>query len=216
MELKLLTLFILLLNLVSCGNSTKFKEDPFTGFQGQFPVEALSFEEIRKNIMQPHCIQCHGNYSNYTTVFKDKDKILSAVLSGRMPKNAPSLGDELKGLLQSWIQAGAPEGARGGDGDEEPKLVATWDSLNRVVFSGKCVLCHNPNGQASFLDLSTRQKFFEKREELLNNFENAQESYLIEVITDPDEPMPPVWSGMERLSEEEVEKIIEWIEKGLP
>jgi mono/diheme cytochrome c family protein len=212
--MKLLLTMTLTCLIVSCGNSTEFKEDPFPGFQGQFPVESLNFASIKNSILKPHCIQCHGNYESYESVFNDREEILSAVLQGRMPKNAAALEDELKGLLQGWVRAGAPLG----QSEEEPEvgLEATWESLNREVFAGKCVLCHNPDGQASFLDLSTRQSFFDKREELLNNFENVEESYLIEVITDPDEPMPPSWSGLDRLSEDEVKTIIEWIEKGLP
>ena len=71
-------------------------------------------------------------------------------------------------------------------------------------------------GKQSFLDLSTRQKFFDRRHDLLNNFEDVENSYLIEVITDPDEPMPPPYSNIERLNEEEVKTLIDWIKKGLP
>ena len=68
----------------------------------------------------------------------------------------------------------------------------------------------------NFLDLSTRQNFFDQRHNLLNNFEDVENSYLIEIITDPEEPMPPTWSNIERLNEEEVKTLIEWIKKGLP
>lgn len=140
---------------------------------------------------------------------------MDAVLKGRMPKNAAPLNDNLKGLLNTWVTSGAPRGGQN-TSPVGTKLVATWESLSRKVFFPKCVQCHNPNGQASFLDLSTRQKFFDQRDDLLNNFEDVETSYLIEVVTDPDEPMPPSDSNIERLNKEEINTLIEWIKKGLP
>lgn len=210
----LLGIFTLIL-LTSCGNSVEFKESPIPEFRGTFPVTALTFENINNQILKPNCIQCHAGYSDYETVFSERENILDAVLKGRMPKNAPALDDDLKALLNAWVKEGAPAG--GGNTAPVPtKLVATWESLSKKVIFPKCVQCHNPNGQASFLDLSTRQKFFDQRHDLLNNFEDVENSYLIEVITDPDEPMPPEYSNIERLNEEEVKTLIEWIKKGLP
>jgi uncharacterized membrane protein len=201
--------------LISCGNSVEFKENFIPNFRGAFPATALNFENISKKIIEPHCLKCHPGYDDYQTIFNQKDSILDAVLSGRMPKNAPALDNNLKGLLSSWVRQGAPLG-RGVSQPVPIGLEATWESVSKRIIFPKCVQCHNPEGQASFLDLSTRQKFFEQREDLLNNFQDAQNSYFIEVITDPEEPMPPVWSNIERLKEEEVKVLIEWIEKGLP
>lgn len=80
----------------------------------------------------------------------------------------------------------------------------------------KCIQCHNPDGIAGFLDLSSRQKFFEQRHELLNNFEDVESNHLVKAITGPEASMPPTWSGIEQLNEEEVKTLIEWIKKGLP
>lgn len=203
-----------LLSLVACGNSIELKESPPDFTSGDFPLSQLTFEQIDKQIMQTSCVQCHGAYGDYETVFNEREKILSAVLENRMPKNAPALNDELKQLLAAWVQIGAPQGANNNTGPTQ--LEPTWESLSLKVFFPKCVQCHNPNGQASFLDLSTRQKFFEQRVDLLNNFEDVENSYLFEVLNDPEEPMPPIWSGIEVLSEQEKSVLKEWIEKGLP
>lgn len=227
---KLLLSVFSTLTLVSCGNSFEFKEGPADDFTGRFNFSAseLTFENISKRILNnkinnsKSCNECHIGYKDYSFVASEseREKILSAVLEERMPKNQPALSDELKALLTAWVDAGAPldDGTTNTQPIEpiEEELEATWASLSREVFFPKCVQCHNPNGQAKFLDLSTRQKFFEQRKELLNNLENAESSFLIEVITDPVEPMPPVSSGLERLTDEEVKIVIEWIEKGLP
>ena len=79
----------------------------------------------------------------------------------------------LKQLVSEWVNGGAPLGVPGGQ-DGEVDLKPTWVSLSKKVFFPKCVMCHNPRGEASFLDLSDRQKFFENRVELLNNFEDVR------------------------------------------
>ncbi len=203
---------------ISCGNSTEFKESPIPQIQRNTPSPVTpTFSDIEERVLKPNCIQCHAGYSDYQVVFSGKEKILEAVLKGTMPKNAPALNNELKSLLNDWVSAGAP--FEDDDGEDPPapiELAPTWESLSKNVIFPKCVQCHNPNGQASFLDLSTRQKFFEQRVDYLNNFEDVANSYLLEVINDPDEPMPPVWSNIERLNEKEVKALIEWIENGLP
>ena len=213
--LKKIIIFFTFVQFVSCGNKTEFKEEIPTFTSIRIPLSELSFEKVNTALFQSSCVQCHPGYSDYDTVFNEREKILNAVIENRMPKNAPAASDAQKSLLQAWVRAGAPFG----QGDNRPDpivLEPSWESLSKLVFFPKCVQCHNPNGQASFMDLSDRQKFFEQREYLLNNFENVEESYLIEILRDPQEPMPPEWSDIERLSEKEVEVIIDWIQQGLP
>jgi hypothetical protein len=213
--MKQLLLYISLLSLVACGNSFELKEEQEDFTSGDFPLTNLNFETINREIMQKSCVKCHKAYGNYDAVFQDRQKIRNSILQNRMPKNAPALSDELKTMIATWVGIGAPRG--GTNGNEPPKeLEPTWESLSIKLFFPKCVQCHNPGGQASFLDISTRQKFWEQRVELLNNFEDVENSYLFEVINDPDEPMPPAFSGIGILSENEKAIIKEWIEKGLP
>jgi hypothetical protein len=213
--MKTFLILTLLVIFTSCGNSLEFKESPIPPNIGQFKGIAISFDNIKEKILGPQCIQCHVAYNDYQIVFSDKDKILNAVLKGTMPKNAPALSDDLKSLLSAWVRSGAPLG-----GGKEPlpptELEPTWDSLSKKVFFPKCVQCHNPNGQAKFMDLSTRQRFFEERDYLLNNFEDVENSFLVEILRDTEEPMPPRYSNLEMLSEEEVKVIIKWVENGLP
>ena len=83
------------------------------------------------------------------------------------------------------------------------------------VFFPKCVRCHNLDGQASFLPLDSYQSFLDNKDYLLNGFEDAKNSYLVQIITDPEEPMPPLWSNIERLNENEINVVVEWIKKDL-
>lgn len=213
--MKKIILYLGLMSLIACGNSIEFKEEPGDFTSGDFPLTDLNFAKINADIMQTSCVKCHKAYGDYETVFNERNKILSAVLENRMPKNAPALNDELKGLLAAWVNIGAPLGSGGNDSGTR-ELEPTWESLSIKIFFPKCVQCHNPDGQASFLDLSTRQSFFDNRNDLLNNFEDVENSYLFEVLNDPDEPMPPAFSGIGVLSEQEKAVIKEWVEKGLP
>lgn len=206
---------ILTFLITACGNSTEFKESPIPRISGGFALESLTFKNIREQILEPHCLKCHLGYKEYEVVFDQKEAILEAIIQGRMPKNSSALDDQLKGLIIAWVGQGAPLGT-GNIPPGQSKLEPTWDSLSKKIIFPKCVQCHNPQGQASFLDLSTRQKFFEQRDELLNNFDDVENSYLIEVLTDPDEPMPPQWANIERLKDREIKVLIEWIKQGLP
>lgn len=213
-------ILVLLFILTSCGNYTETKgvlEDTFSR-NLDAPID---FKTINEAIIQPHCITCHQQYATYEGVKNEANNILNAVNSNRMPKNAAPLSSAKKQLLAMWVAAGAPQGGENPTPPPNDKLEATWVSLSAKVFFPKCLVCHNPQGQAKFLDLSSRQAFFEQRNrdfggETLLDFDHPSESYLLTVITDPDEPMPPVWSNLELLKPQEIEVIIEWIKKGLP
>lgn len=234
--MRFLMTVLIMIFLTSCSDYTEIKEGILSNSPGGFtpvtpgtpdtPKSLVDFAQIKKTIIDTSCIQCHLGYSNYQTVRGDVDNILSQVLTNRMPKNASPINDELKALLQEWVNDGAPEFVVSSDNNDSDipdstpqlpsELEATWESLSTNIIFPKCVSCHNANGQASFLPLSTRQDFFDGRDYLLNNFQDARSSYLIEVITDPEEPMPPLWAPFEQLTEEEVDILVEWIEKGLP
>lgn len=210
--------FSIFLLLVGCHNFFPEKEGlEFESVQVQpvFANNEINFKNITDKVITPHCLSCHPNYSQYSSVVSEKKKILNSIKMGRMPKDATRLEQDLVDLVEAWIEAGAPFDSQG----EEPKpipLAATWESVSQNIIFPKCVRCHNPDGQASFLSLNTHKDFKDNADYLFNNFDDIDSSYFMEVITDPDEPMPPVWSGIQRLSDEEVKVIREWIKLKLP
>lgn len=102
------------------------------------------------------------------------------------------------------------------------ELKPEWKAVAALILLPKCSGCHNPDGSAKFLDLSTRQAIFKDRNRVfasgrkLADLENPENSYLLEVINDPLEPMPPKSSKIPRLNQDEVQVIGEWIQLGLP
>ncbi len=218
-----LTGFVLMLLLASCGNYSN--ETPFKVREIELSEVELDFATIKSAILTPHCIACHSQYNSYAGTKREISRMISVVNNNRMPKNAPALSSNLKSLLDAWAERGAPEFA-GQDPSEPPPVVLTpdWKSIAENIIVPKCVVCHNPQGQAKFLDLSSRQVIFDARNELfgddqkLIDLDAPENSYLISVITDEFEPMPPPppISNFGRLSAEEVSVLTKWIELGLP
>lgn len=210
-----LSLILCLFSLFGCGNYTEFKEDPSGSFRGISPSRELTFQEVKTEVFERSCTQCHSAYSEYDAVKSNLDAIVASVRSDRMPQNGP-LTDEQKGLLFSWLAAGALEGDT--QADQPPvakKLEATYESINRFVIGRKCVACHSPSGQVPWVDLSTREAIWKQRSFLLD-FESPEMSYMIGIIEDEFEPMPPLTSPFEQVTEEEVAVLKEWIRLGLP
>lgn len=234
MKIMSLVLALALLLLLGCSGNYQNKLPeiislPNSG-QNQKPApvgSVLSFDTIKRSIFEPSCIKCHQNYNFYDSVKQDINSIVQTIETDRMPKNGPALTVEQKKLLADWVASGAPNIVSDGDGNKptEPvpdeTLAPNWNSLSRKIFFARCTTCHSSSGEAKFLDLSSRQKVFESYNKMfegkpLINFEKPSESYLLEVIQDPDEPMPPKKSNFKQLDKAEVDVLTEWIRLGLP
>lgn len=211
-----LKLFGLALTLSGCGNYEEFKEDPSNLFTRVAPSQSVTFNQVNEQVLTPRCIQCHPGYDDYNTVSANLQKIAGSIASDRMPQNGP-LEPELKNLILGWIAAGAPQGnvAPIKPDPADDTLNATYNSIAKNLFGKKCVVCHNPQGQVPFLSLASREAIWEQRDYLLD-FEKPEDSYILEVIQDPSEPMPPLESPFEQVTEEEINILKEWIGKGMP
>lgn len=209
--MKTIVLILAGLVLSSCGDRTPLQ---FQEQKDATLTSEIDFVSVKKIIIGPKCVSCHRQYDTYSGVTADLDKIMSAVESERMPKNSKPLSDTQKEFLRKWVALGAPAGEQS-QPDDNGELKATWTSLSAKVFGSKCIQCHNPAGEAKFLDLSSREAIWKEREKLFN-FDDPAASYFITVISDPEEPMPPVWSGLPRLEEKEIEVLKKWIGEGLP
>ena len=231
MKIKILVLIPSIFLLSSCGSYFQKKDQGNPSIpspdQKLDQGSGIAFEIVKKNIFEPSCIKCHQNYSFYDSVKQDLNSIVQNIETDRMPKNASPLTGEQKKLLAEWVTDGAKNTVATDDKPKpvEPvpddKLVPSWTSLSRKIFFARCTTCHSPNGEAKFLDLSTRQKIYEASSrkfegKVLLNFEKPEESYMLNVIQDPVEPMPPIKSKLQQLSKSEIEVLTEWIRLGLP
>lgn len=175
------------------------------------PVRKLEFATIKTEILNKSCLSCHGGYADYNNFFKDKEDALAAIASARMPLGGPALDTDLVNLLQDWIDAGAPEFES--DVSNPQILEPTWASIKENIIAPKCLQCH---GSGTFLPLATRQDFFDRRKDLLDDFKDVEDSKLIRRLQSNSNPMPPSWSGLDKLTTEEINIVIQWVEKGLP
>ncbi len=217
--------FATVLLLSACAKSEHLRFDSNIDRFGNSKVEP-AFETVRSLILTPYCVSCHQQYSTYTSTQREAQAIYTAVTANRMPKGAGGmLPDSLKALLQRWVAAGAPE--QPGQIPSDPELVVlqpNWNSIHALIITPRCLVCHNPQGQAKFLDLSSRQAIYMARNRIfgpgegktLLDFDKPGSSYLLDVIQDPVEPMPPVLSNIRRLNKAEIDTLIEWIGLGLP
>jgi len=213
-----ITVFIYLahfLLMTSCGNYEEIKEQRNSLGGLIINQEELTFANIQREFLQNRCQTCHPNYANHNVVSSQINQIVNSILSDRMPKGGPPLTDEQKNLLQAWAQVGAPLGQNPTNPPSVIALEPTWASISTNIIFNKCIACHNPNGQVPFLDFSSRNSMFAKRDQLFD-FDHPEDSLLIEVILDPLEPMPPLDSGFASLTPQEIKTLIEWIRLGLP
>lgn len=211
---------MILLFTVSACNFRNDKVSPDSN-AGTFsdPEGFISFASVREKVFAPHCIECHVAYKNYSSVANDIDKIVDSISKNRMPKNSSPLSEDLRQLLTQWIEAGLPQAPPNvGPLPELPTgLQANWDSLSENIFFPRCAVCHSPNGEAPWVDLSSRSGMAKTLIKHID-FKQPLKSKLILRLSDKDEPMPPLppYSDLPQLTEDEINVVIEWIEAGLP
>jgi len=221
-----LTIALSSLFLVACGNYEDFKEDPSGRFGNVSPIQGLTFSQVREQVLEARCTKCHSTYNEYNVVKADLEKIVASVRRRSMPKDGPMEEDKI-GLLLSWAAAGAPLGSDVGPGDQpDPDLnilAPNYASINRNLLAKKCTICHNPQGEVPFIDFSSRVALWGNRDLpawdttlKLFDFEKPEASYILAIVRDEFEPMPPTDSGLDPVTDKEMEVLKEWIELGLP
>lgn len=204
--------------MVSC-TYTKYKGgDPEISELSPEQKAKLSYWYVNEKVLKPRCIACHDGTKNssllsYQEVKGQIDKIQVKVFVERsMPKNQDPLTGEQASILHAWIKMGAPE--HGAEPEPTPiPLEPTYNSISKNIFANKCVICHAPGkpGKRILLDLDS----------LLNSpydlidLEYPDESGLyVAVHREDDKRMPPKKEGYSRLSNEEIETILTWIQNG--
>lgn len=226
--LSLVSLFL----LSSCGNKTRLKTDPSR--QSFEVVEGIGFKEVFEGVIENNCLECHKSYAQFEVSSALASKMLTSIVTGRMPKGKPALGDKEKALLSSWIEAGTPE-ISGGEAPKPFVLEPNYKSLFIGVIAPKCIGCHSGEASAPApkdMNFSTYETFLEADAiyKARNGFglidANTENSDLVFIVTDTGpggQPMPPlsinglpdyVFPGA--VTEEELEVIKEWMRIGAP
>lgn len=219
---KLLIIYSFCILLSSCGNYIDQKNPSRQSPSANQEKQTLDFATVKKLVFEARCVSCHAQYENYSGVVRELTAIQNSVAAGRMPKAGGPLTEAQRSTLDAWISQGAQE--KNGETSQPPKvtpLEPRWESIAANIIFPKCLVCHNPQGQAKFLDLSDRQTIFAQRNYdsgggKLLDMDNVEDSYLLSVIQDEAEPMPPKQSNIPLLTPEELRALTDWIRLGLP
>ncbi len=103
-----------------------------------------------------------------------------------------------------------PKPIRADHAEASQRGLALFKSEVRELLTKHCLECHGGKSVKADFSLANRESLFE------NDFvgENSDESYLMELIRHEAEPAMPLKS--EKLSEEAIQKIAQWIDLGAP
>ena len=194
----------------------------------------IDFAWIKTNVFQPgKCLNCHGagkgiDLSNYTTAMaaigRDGSKLIQPgdyknsklyveVESGRMPRGGQKLSEDLIYALAVWINMGAFENGVSKEDpidtkpDEPGEVVElNFDFLKKKIFDPKCNTCHGPDGEAFYVDLTTREEVLKRV-----NLAEPEKSRVYKAVFSGRMPQ-----GGSRLPDDEIAMILKWIETGAP
>lgn len=176
---------------------------------GVLSPEELSFQNIKTQILEPHCINCHTgkhkSYEMYSIVRLSSNDILDRISTTsfvrRMPAGRAALDPNLIQLFKEWVSQGVPEFA-------EPMVIEPNIDKNEIQYSfsdikefvfkpNNCFECHS---------------HFDDYQTTLKNL--AQISSTIQT-----DRMPyPIAKGgdVEPLTSEQKKMWLSWVNQGAP
>jgi uncharacterized membrane protein len=224
----------LIVCLCGCNYETdKSPGNPVTSV-GTYSADELTFQNVYDKVFGPSCVSCHGqsggvNLQTYANAKNHTAAIYQAtIVDGTMPPG-DSLSSEQLGLLNAWIQAGAPEKAGAGTTpgtQPKPSASATPTPIasatprpaptsapggSRSTFAmvssilqNKCTMCHAPGRSESGIPLVTRANVLRRVTP-----GNANASSLVRAIKSN---MPP--RGYTKVTSSELSTISQWINNG--
>jgi len=217
---------ILAILLSGCSYSIQKTVQPEVPPSSQYKTSELTYGSVYTRVFRASCVGCHGtsgnvNLESYAAARSHLTKIYqSTILERKMPKapTAPLTADQL-GLLNAWIQAGAPESSPGEE--PPPPLEPTFESIRTHILEPKCLMCHAPGKPVARIPLVTRENLLNSPLDIVVPG-NAEESGIILAVTSerPDKLMPPPKdengqpTGFSKLSNEEIRILSEWINRG--
>lgn len=187
----------------------------------------LNFASVQP-IFSQRCLRCHDagsrfSMASYGDLFAIRDRIQVVLESDRMPLDGP-LPSAQKQLVMAWLKAGAPEQSDqslacssetpGPEAGETGPISLSYQGLKSTFLSAKCLACHRTGGSAARYDFSNYGTLVSLR---IFDLEEPEDSKIVEVVLKEGRgQMPPIRSNIPRLTEAEVDFLIEWIRAGLP
>ncbi len=240
----ILKIIFVSLFLTNC-NYKNLKVDPNAsgGSNTNLSADALITDELIMSYSLQSCQKCHAGAKQPTldsaaAVKTNITKVLSEIAGGDMPppeSGTPALTDCQKALVKSWAEASAKtvgevaecKSAGIGTTPELPiipieLMPLNFETLNTRILQPKCVLCHNPKGEdweaalipfTSYTEITSgdNSKYWKTLGAESKVYEEI--SYNHETENDG---MPPNDSGVKRVTKEEMDYVVRWIDAGKP
>ncbi len=191
---------------VQSGSALKFEELNSTGI-GVLSTSELSFQDIKSQILEPYCINCHTgihkSFEMYSIVRIASNNILDRISTTnfvrRMPVGPNSLDPTLIMLFKDWIGQGKPEFVESKINEINIDSVqySFADIKEFVLKPNNCFECHS-----HFEDYSTT---IENLTSITSTFQTDRMPY-------------PVAKGgqVEPLSMQQKKMWMSWVDQGAP
>jgi hypothetical protein len=240
----ILEIIFVSLFLTNC-NYKNLKIDPQanSGANTNLSAEALITDELIMSYSLQSCQKCHAGAKQPTldsvaNVKANITKVLSEVTSGDMPppEEPTKLTDCQKALVKNWAEGTSKVVSEVVECKSvaSPVVVPTlpiipielmplnFQTLKTKIIEPKCLHCHNPKGE----DWEAALVSFETYADLTSGEyakywkAPAADSKVFEEITynheTEDDGMPPKDSKTARVTKEETDFIVRWIDAGKP
>ncbi len=143
-------------------------------------VTGPSYATIRSQILQPHCLSCHGREAPILLTYEQTKANLDAIertvlVDYSMPQAGP-ISESKQSLLRAWIESGAPEvvkapataSAPSVETSPEPSPVfsgpvrpVVFSVLKEQVLDLACTSCHFPGNEEGLTPLTTHAEVLE-------------------------------------------------------
>lgn len=220
MQMRVNRIFWILLVFLTACNSKLEKLPGNSGIIPAFSRDQISFALVKQYLFDLKCLSCHRALGQvdlgvYAKALASLNAIENDVFVRKtMPKSPEApLSEDEKRILSTWIEAGAPE-FPGGGSSPPPVLEPIFENIKTNIFGVKCLQCHNPNGRAKNIPLDTISDLTEGMNPLVEAG-NPEGSYLAIVLKPGARKfMPPLDSGVTRVTQSELNIIKEWIQNG--
>lgn len=176
-----------------------------------YPMDQVNFAVVRDNVLRPQCAQCHSWATNETEVIKRivpgepaNSELYKIIQSGQMPQSAPRLTDQSINLVKLYIIK-----MSGVQPQKPVPLEPKYSSLKVNLFEKSCVRCHNPDVLAKHPDrpvFTDKQAIIDRFDDIVYSMTDAWDTF--------DNEMPPLKSGIPRVSPDVVEMLKKWKDTG--
>jgi uncharacterized membrane protein len=242
-NLKTLTMLSTLLALMACHYKIDKQGAEPSPQNGEQAVEAIDFAFVKSEVFQPRCLECHAAGGSaefiplvtYNDVKANLSDIKADIADDSMPKNRAPLTARQKQIVNSWIDAGAPEVAV--QKPEAPTLPPTdpgaeptptpeptpqptpqptpeqpmpaaldWLSVKTLVIDQACLGCHSAPKNRGDVNLETHQNTL------------SSLTLVDEQIRGGTMPIGknPATGEKNKLTDEQKKLILDWIQAGAP